>query len=99
MDLIMAVVGGVVVLILLLAARGAYLIGQGTDAEFEARSKSSGSSVLSTGWAALDTARTYGKDEQQAYRCPDCRHAWTDENGTGWPACPNCGNEETIQAD
>jgi len=49
----MLVVGSIVLVIMLFAARGAYLLGRGTEAEQVARSRSSGE-VESSGWMLLD---------------------------------------------
>jgi len=57
MDLLLYAVGAVVLIVALLAARGAYLIGQGSDAELEAREKTSGT-VGTTGWSLLDALQS-----------------------------------------
>lgn len=89
----------------LLLARGMYLIGQGTDAEFDARAKAADSTIIGSGFFLLDWLRTaslpfLGEGEtQRTYRCGNCRHTFQSTQRAGWPACPNCGDEkpEVIQ--
>jgi len=57
MDLIFAVLLAIVGLVAVLAAYGAWLIGQDSEAEQQARELSSDSTWLSNGWFALDWMR------------------------------------------
>lgn len=98
--LITYVIGGIVLVIALLVARGMYVMGTGSDAEFAARQKAADSQVIGSGFFLLDWARTAdlpylgeGKTRQR-YRCSSCRHTWTDDRRSGWPPCPNCGDEQ-----
>jgi len=97
--------------IALLVARGMYLIGSGSEAEFEARQQLNGV-VGSSGWALLDGLRNaelptvdralelLGRENRvqqvRVFHCLQCRHEWTHRGG-GWPSCPNCGTERTKQ--
>lgn len=54
MDLLYYAGIAVVLIIALLAARGAWLIGQGTEAELQAREKTSTNTAAVTGWSLLD---------------------------------------------
>jgi hypothetical protein len=54
MDLLLYAAAGVGLLVALLAARGAWLIGQGSEAEMQAREMSGTSTTATTGWSLLD---------------------------------------------
>lgn len=57
MNWLLIALGTVGVLVLLLLARGMYLIGTGSEAEMEARREMSGS-VSNSGWMTLDALRS-----------------------------------------
>lgn len=94
-----------VAILALLLARGMYLIGEGTDVEFDARQKAADSNVVATGFGLLDLLRSAdlpvlgeGRNSE-VYRCPSCRHTWEHTGMSGWPDCPNCGHEKTESLD
>lgn len=106
-DLIIVVVGVLAITIGVLVARGMWLIGQGTDAEFEARSRSTDIPFGGTGFALLDSLRTgdlpiisrieklLGREvRDRTARCRSCRNVWIHPGNGGTPVCPECGCEE-----
>lgn len=106
-----AVVGAVVVLLLLLA-RGMYLIGTGSDAEYAARAKADDVPFAKTGFGLLDYARSVrlpsvverleallGREtRERTVRCSSCRHVWV-HGGGGMPRCPNCKRDDVEVLD
>lgn len=101
MDVLLGGLALLVFIVVALTAYGTWLIGQGSDAEFQARQKSADSQIFGSGFFLLDWARTAtlpvlgeGKTRRR-YQCPSCRHTWTDDRRSGWPPCPNCGHEKT----
>jgi rRNA maturation endonuclease Nob1 len=109
MDLVIWIGGAIALLLALLVARGAYLLGRGTDAEYDARDKLSGSATATTGFTLLDVLRfgklpIVSKIEERVgrkttsgdrARCRDCRHVWLSGQPTSQPVCPSCGGKNT----
>lgn len=106
------VVGVIVLAFLLLLARGMYLIGSGSDAEYAARSKAADVPFARTGFALLDYARSarlpavverleelLGRETRdRTVRCRSCRHVWVHAGG-GQPVCSNCNSDDVEVLD
>lgn len=104
---VLLVGGGIGVLVVaLLVARGMYLIGSGTDAEYQARAKAADVPGAATGFALLDWLRTadlpflkrierrLGRTREQTVHCNACRKVWVHDTRHGRPQCPNCGTDD-----
>lgn len=102
MDIILYAVGGVVLIIALLAARGAYLIGQGSDAELQAREMASGSTTATTGWSLLDALQS-GNIPVVSWIEHKLGWADGDRNAQQVPqaalkACEDCGSKAGLRS-
>lgn len=104
---------GVIAIILIIAAflaRGVYVIGQGSDAELQARSASTGSTVMGSGWMLLDSLRSMqlpalsglesrlGIDSEpgdKVVRHNRCGTTHVVKRGSGW-YCYKCEQQTTA---
>jgi len=100
-DLLLYAIGGVVLVIALLVARGAWLIGQGTEAEMEARDRTNGG-VSGTGWAFLDALQS---GNIPVVSWIETKLGWADDGSDdvyGVPQsqlrpCPECGSKKALR--
>ncbi len=101
MDLVLYGIGAAVLIIALLVARGMWLIGQGTDAEMQAREKTSGT-VGTTGWSFLDALQS---GNLPIVSWLESKLGLADDDNTevqGVPQsqlrpCPDCGSRKALR--